>query len=101
MPMENKIEFGSLRELYERVLPALYSKVKEMKKSGFKYVNEKDIWNYLVDKSWKSKSNLELHELINDILYADNYDINEYVLNKLNKFKTDEEIGSIDLGGIR
>ena len=78
--MEENIEFNSSRELYERVLPALYSKVKEIKKTGFKYVNEKDIWNYLIEKNWKNKINLELHEVINDILYADNYDINEYVM---------------------
>ena len=99
--MEENIEFNSSRELYERVLPALYSKVKEIKKTGFKYVNEKDIWNYLIEKNWKNKINLELHEVINDILYADNYDINEYVMKKLNKFKMDTKISEIDLGGMK
>ena len=70
--MNDTVEFKSLRELYERVTPALYSKVKELKNLGFKYITEKDIWNYLVEKSWKNKVNLELHELISDIINCDN-----------------------------
>ena len=49
--MNDTVEFKSLRELYERVTPALYSKAKELKNLGFKCVTEKDIWNYLVEKS--------------------------------------------------
>ncbi len=90
--MDEKIEFKSLRELYERVKPALYSKLKEIKRLGFKYVNEIDIWNYLVENSWKSKVNLELHELISDILYADNYKIYEYVVAYLKKDRDVEEL---------
>ena len=45
--MDNPIEFKSAKELYDRVLPALYSKVKEVRNLGFKYITEKDIWNYL------------------------------------------------------
>ena len=85
-------EFKSLKELYERVKPALYSKLKEIKRLGFSIVEEKDIWNYLVDNSWKKKTNLELHEIISDILYVDNYRIYEYVMNNLNKYKEKEEI---------
>ena len=49
---DNVIEFKSAEELYNRVEPALYSKRKEINKLGFKYVTEKDIWNYLVDNCW-------------------------------------------------
>ena len=90
--MEDKIEFKSLKELYERVKPALYSKLKETKRLGLKYVSETDIWNYLVENVWKSKENLELHELINDILYADNYDLNEYAMRKVKSYKENEEL---------
>lgn len=99
--MDDKIEFNSVKELYDRARPALYSKLKEIRKRGFQYVNEIDIWNYLVDKSWKNKKNLELHELITDILNADNFDINEYVMKKLNDNKPKTEISNIDLGGTR
>jgi hypothetical protein len=89
--MESKLEFKSLNELYNRVLPALYSKVNELKRQGYKYVTEKDIWNYLVVSNWKNKNDLQLHELISDILYADNYRINEYVMERMNKLKTSSD----------
>ena len=86
--MDNPIEFKSAKELYDRVLPALYSKVKEVRNLGFKYITEKDIWNYLVNNTWKTKRNLQLHDLISDILYADNYKLNDYVMDKMKKLKT-------------
>ncbi len=86
--MDSPIEFKSAKELYDRVLPALYSKVKELRNLGFKYVTEKDIWNYLVNSTWKTKRNLQLHDLISDILYADNIKINDYVMDKMKKLKT-------------
>ena len=86
--MDNHIEFKSAKELYDRVLPALYSKVKEVRNLGFKYITEKDIWNYLVNNTWKTKRNLQLHDLISDILYADNYKLNDYVMDKMKKLKT-------------
>ena len=94
--MEDDIEFKTVKELYDRVLPALYSKVKELRRLRLNYAEEKDIWNYLVETSWKKKKNLELHELISDIINADNYAIEDYVMNKLSKFKKDEPISEID-----
>ena len=85
--MDNPIEFKSAKELYDRVLSALYSKVKEVRNLGFKYITEKDIWNYLVNSTWKTKRNLQLHDLISDILYADNYKLNDYVMDKMKKLK--------------
>jgi hypothetical protein len=90
--MNETIEFKSLKELYDRVKPALYSKLKEIRNMGFKYVNEKDIWNYLIENVWKEKENLELHELISDILYVDNYSINEYVMKRLKKYKEKDDV---------
>ena len=96
--MDEKIEFKSLKELYRRVLPALYSKSKELHALGFVYVNEKDIWNYLVDKSWKDRKDLELHEIISDIIHLDNYEISRHVMDKLNNLKehSQEKISSIN-----
>lgn len=82
-----KIEFKTVEELYKRVSPALYSKVKEIKRMGYKLVTEKDVWNYLVDNDWKNRTNLELYDLISDIMNADNYKINSYVEQKLSKMK--------------
>lgn len=92
--MSDSIEFKSVTELYKRVEPALYSKVKELKGLGFKYISEKDIWNYLVTYNWKDKKNLQLSDLISDILYCDNNKVNEYVMSQINRTKIndDEEI---------
>lgn len=89
--MDNPIEFKSAKELYNRVLPALYSKVKELRNLGFKYITEKDVWNYLVNSMWKVKRDLQLHDLISDILYADNYKLNDYVMEKMKKLKTRDD----------
>ena len=85
--MEDKIEFESSQELYERVLPALNSKVLELRRVGYNHVNEIDIWNYLKEKTWKNRVNLELHEIISDILNLNNYEINEHVMSDLVKIK--------------
>lgn len=85
-------EFKSLEELYNRVKPALYSKLKEVRRLGFNMINEVDIWNYNVENNWKKRENLLLHEIISDILNSNNYDINEYVMKRLNKYKENEEI---------
>ena len=89
--MKEEIVFRSVEELYNRVLPALYSKRKEINSLGFKLVTEKDIWNYLVENEWKTKRNLELHDLINDIFYVDNIKINDYVMRKVEKLKRVED----------
>ncbi|NLC48430.1 MAG: hypothetical protein GX758_03620 [Tenericutes bacterium] len=89
--MEKKLEFKSLSELYNRVLPALYSKTKEIKRQGYKYITEKDIWNYLVVSNWQNKNDLQLYELISDILYSDSFKINEYVMEKMNRLKTSSD----------
>ena len=89
------MEFRTIKELYERVYPALYSKVKEIRRLGFRYINETDIWNYLAETTWKNRVNLELYELISDILYVDNYKINDYVTNKLKRINKEEIITDI------
>ena len=85
-------EFKSVTDLYNRVKPALYSKLKEIHNLGFRSISERDIWNYLVYNNWKNRVNLELHELISDILYADNHKIYEYVVKHLKKEQMVEEL---------
>ena len=91
--MNNSSEFKSAKELYERVTPALYSKVKELRGLGYKHISEKDVWNYLVNNDWKERKDLLLSDLISDILYCDNNKLNDYIAEKIkdNKFE-DEEI---------
>lgn len=91
--MNEPIEFKSVKELYERVKPALYSKVKELTNLGYKYISEKDVWSYLVNNEWKEKKDLQLNDLISDILYCDNNKLNEFVMERINNKKTDYEEG--------
>ena len=55
------ITFNSLEELYERIKPALMTKKEEMKRKGYEYIKEEDIWNYLKEVKWKNSKDLMLH----------------------------------------
>lgn len=77
------IEFNSLKELYDRIKPALTSKRIEMKKYGFYYVKEADIWNYLTSKKWQTSKDLSLSEMVNDIFNSNLDEINDYVVKKM------------------
>lgn len=90
------IEFKSLDELYNRIKPALYSKVKELKRHNINFVREEDIWNYLSKKSWKGSSSLSLNDMVSTIMDLDENIIKEYVLDILREnekgiTKEDEE----------
>ena len=45
-------EFQSISELYQRVFPALRTKVHKLYDKGITFVSEEDIWNLLMEK-WK------------------------------------------------
>jgi|CZCB01.1.fsa_nt_gi hypothetical protein len=78
------ITFNSLEELYERIKPALMTKKEEMKRKGYEYIKEEDIWNYLKEVKWRNSKDLMLHEMVNDVLNVDNYVIDQYLKEKLN-----------------
>ena len=77
------LEFGSLKELYNHIRPALEAKVSEMRRAGYSYIKEEDIWNYLKEIKWKKSNDLALHEMINDILNTDSVLIDSYVKSKM------------------
>lgn len=77
------LEFNSLKELYEHIKPALEAKVSEMRRVGYSYIKEEDVWNYLKEIKWKKASDLSIHEMINDILNTDNVLIDSYVKGKI------------------
>lgn len=81
--MNNNINFRSLEELYQRLKPALYSKVQELKRLKIDYIKKEDIWNYLTEHDWKEKNNLTIADMTNDILNIDNDIIKSYVLDSL------------------
>ena len=78
------VAFESLEELYKRIKPALITKKNEMKRDGYIYIKEEDIWNYLKEIKWKNARDLSLSEMIIDILNTDNIIIDSYLKEKLN-----------------
>lgn len=78
------IVFESLEELYNRLKPALTIKLREFKKTGYNYIKEEDIWNYFKEVKWKTKSDLNLYEMVRDILNVKSVIIDNYLKNKLN-----------------
>lgn len=79
-----EIVFESLEELYKRIRPALRTKKEEMRRSGYIYIKEEDIWNYLKEVKWINSRNLSLHQMVSDVLNADNILIDKYLKEKLN-----------------
>lgn len=79
------IKFNSLQELYERLLPALRSKVKELKNNGYNYIKEEDIWNYFKKVKWTNCKTLTLYDMVDDVLNTPNNKIDEYVKNEFAK----------------
>ncbi len=78
------ITFTSLEELYARLKPALRTKKEEMKRNGYVYIKEQDIWNYLKQVKWMNAKNLSLYDMTSDILNTDDVIIDAYLREKLN-----------------
>ncbi len=79
------IEFKSLEELYNRIKPALYSKVLELKRKGIDYVKEEDIWNYLSINVWKKTDQLTISLMVSTIMDLKEDEITSYVLDLIKK----------------
>ena len=60
------------QKLFNRVKPALKSKIKEIKRLGINNISEDFLFEYLKNNMWKQKKNLTLGEIVNDILMCDN-----------------------------
>lgn len=86
------IKFNSLEELYKRLLPALRSKVKELKRNNFNYIKEEDIWNYFKKIKWTNCKTLTLFDMVNDVLNTPNEKIDEYVKNEFAKINRIEDV---------
>ena len=84
------LEFHSLQELYNRIKPALSTKVSEMHRMGFTDTKEEDIWNYFKEVKWTSADNLNLYQMVSDILNTEAVLIYQYTLGNLsNKIEED------------
>ena len=80
--MDN-IKFNTLTELYERLLPALETKVEELKMNGIKYINVDDIWDYLKKNKWSKGKDLTLSDCVDDILNTSEVEYKKYLKNKM------------------
>lgn len=78
------VVFNSLEELYNRLKPALTTKVEEMHRSGLIYIKEEDVWNYLKEVKWKTAIDLNLYQMVSDVLNTENVLIDDYLKQKLN-----------------
>lgn len=76
-------EFSSKEELYRRIKPALKAKKANLNSEGYHYINEIDIWNYLVQDKWTKSNDLMLSDMVDDILRADNKLIDAFLKKKL------------------
>lgn len=72
-------EYKSQKELYDAIGPAMNVKLRLLKNSEYDNITKEDIWNYLRDSKWKSSVDLTLAEIVNDIIHADNKDIDIYL----------------------
>ena len=72
-------EFSSQKELYKSLLPAFNVKLRLLKKNNYDHITKKDIWNYLKNNKWCKSINLTLADMVNDIIHADNKDIDIYL----------------------
>lgn len=75
-------KFNTLGEVYNKVYPALQTKVTDLKRKNLKHIKEEDIWNYLRKHYWNNKKDLTLYDLVSDILSTPDYELEKYVLYK-------------------
>ena len=80
-------EFSSKEELYQRVKPALKAKINEFHRLGYDYVQDVDIWNYLIENIWCKAKDLMLSDIVNDILHVKIKKIDDYLKDKMSSTK--------------
>lgn len=80
--MDN-IKFNSLEELYNRLVPAMKTKVDELKLVGISYISVDDIWNYLRKYKWSKSKDLTLSECVDDILNTSDDEYKKYMKDKM------------------
>ncbi len=79
----NNLKFNSLNELYNRLIPAMETKVRELKMNGVNYITIDDIWNYLKKYKWSKSKDLTLSECVDDILNTSDNEYKKYMKDKM------------------
>ena len=83
----DEFSFRSKEELYNHVNPAWHAKIAELHRLGYPYIQEVDIWNYLIRNKWMSAHDLRLSDVVHDILHVDNEKIDLYLKGEIAKQK--------------
>lgn len=68
----------TMANLYQKVLPALRSKRKELQTKNLGFITEKEIWDYLRLDKWPKEGDLTLFDIVDDILNMKEEDLLEY-----------------------
>ena len=76
-------EFSSKEELYQRIKPALSAKLNELKRLGYSYIHDVDIWNYLIQTKWCKSKDLMLSDIVDDIFQLREKEIDNYIKEKI------------------
>ena len=71
-------EYKSQKELYQNLIPALNVKLTLLKNNNYNNITKLDIWNYLKEKEWIQKKNLELYHIVSDIMNCDEVKLDDY-----------------------
>lgn len=79
------LEFNSLEELYNRLRPALNTKMSELRANGYGYLKPEDIWNYLKETRWHNSHDLMLSDMVSDILNVDDVLVDDYFKEKISE----------------
>ncbi|MBO4601286.1 MAG: hypothetical protein J5634_03555 [Bacilli bacterium] len=74
-----QIKFSSVDELFNRLKPAFNTKIGELKAKNIKYIEVKDIWDYLSRTKWSRETNLELCDMVSDILNVNENDLLNFI----------------------
>ena len=77
------IKFGSLNELKKRLIPAMETKVNELKLNNISYISVEDVWDYLRFNKWNKSKDLTLSKCVDDILNTDDSEYKKYVRKKM------------------
>lgn len=76
------------QEIFQKVLPALQTKMSEFKFYEYDSITLMDLWNYCVEKKWRKKAvqDLHIHEIVSIIFSVTPSEIVNH--DQINHFKT-------------
>ena len=65
------MEYQTLKELYQQLIPAFNVKKRILSITKYKEITFEDIWQYLTLNKWRSRNDLTLADMVNDIIIFD------------------------------